>query len=206
MSDKVRLHVKGLTYSERPTGAYALLLESEEDKRKLPIVIGAFEAQSIAIALDKMTRPPRPMTHDLFAAVMESHQIDLTEVVIRDLQDGVFYAILVFSKGGDVRVTDARPSDAIALALRSNCPIYAHRSVMDKASMAESEAKVSAVKVEDAPVEEPSDSSETALETAETKRALGQASAETLDDLLNRALEHEDYELAARIRDELNKR
>lgn len=206
MSDKVRLHVKGLTYSERPTGAYALLLESEEDKRKLPIVIGAFEAQSIAIALDKMTRPPRPMTHDLFAAVMESHQIDLTEVVIRDLQDGVFYAILVFSKGGDVRVTDARPSDAIALALRSNCPIYAHRSVMDKASMAESEAKVSAVKGEDAPVEEPSDSSETALETAETKRALGQASAETLDDLLNRALEHEDYELAARIRDELNKR
>ncbi|MDG1253562.1 MAG: bifunctional nuclease family protein [Schleiferiaceae bacterium] len=206
MSDKVRLHVKGLTYSERPTGAYALLLESEEDKRKLPIVIGAFEAQSIAIALDKMTRPPRPMTHDLFAAVMESHQIDLTEVVIRDLQDGVFYAILVFSKGGDVRVTDARPSDAIALALRSNCPIYAHRSVMDKASMAESEAKASAVKGEDAPVEEPGDSSETALETAETKRALGQASAETLDDLLNRALEHEDYELAARIRDELNKR
>ncbi len=207
MSDKVRLHVKGLTYSERPTGAYALLLESEEDKRKLPIVIGAFEAQSIAIALDKMTRPPRPMTHDLFAAVMESHQIELTEVVIRDLQDGVFYAILVFSKGGDVRVTDARPSDAIALALRSDCPIYAHRSVMEKASMAESEAKIAAVKEEEEDtVEEPSDSSETALETAETQRALGQASTETLEDLLNRALEHEDYELAARIRDELNKR
>ena len=100
MGDKIRLHVKGLTYSDRPSGAYALLLESEEDKRKLPIVIGAFEAQSIAIALDKMTRPPRPMTHDLFAAVMESHQIDLTEVVIRDFQDGVFFALLVFQRGG----------------------------------------------------------------------------------------------------------
>ena len=144
MSDKVRLHVKGLTYSERPTGAYALLLESEGDKRKLPIVIGAFEAQSIAIALDKMTRPPRPMTHDLFASVMESHHIKLTEVLIRDLQDGVFYAVLVFAKGDDVRMTDARPSDAIALALRADCPIYAHQSVMDKASMAESEAKVAA--------------------------------------------------------------
>jgi len=206
MSDKVRLHVKGLTYSERPTGAYALLLESEGDKRKLPIVIGAFEAQSIAIALDKMTRPPRPMTHDLFATVMESHHIVLTEVLIRDLQDGVFYAVLVFAKGDDVRMTDARPSDAIALALRADCPIYAHQSVMDKASMAESEAKVAAANPDESPEDVAADSEESALETAETQRALSQASAETLEDLLNRALEHEDYELAARIRDELNKR
>ena len=206
MSDKVRLHVKGLTYSERPTGAYALLLESEGDKRKLPIVIGAFEAQSIAIALDKMTRPPRPMTHDLFASVMESHHIELTEVIIQDLQDGVFYAVLVYAKGSDVRMTDARPSDAIALALRADCPIYAHQSVMDKASMAESEAKVAAANPDESPEDVAADSEESALETAETQRALSQASAETLEDLLNRALEHEDYELAARIRDELNKR
>ncbi len=206
MSDKVRLHVKGLTYSERPTGAYALLLESEGDKRKLPIVIGAFEAQSIAIALDKMTRPPRPMTHDLFASVMESHHIELTEVIIQDLQDGVFYAVLVYAKGSDVRMTDARPSDAIALALRADCPIYAHQSVMDKASMAESDAKVAAANPDDSPENVATDSEESALETAETQRALSQASAETLEDLLNRALEHEDYELAARIRDELNKR
>ena len=206
MSDKVRLHVKGLTYSERPTGAYALLLESEGDKRKLPIVIGAFEAQSIAIALDKMTRPPRPMTHDLFASVMESHHIELTEVIIQDLQDGVFYAMLVYAKGSDVRMTDARPSDAIALALRADCPIYAHQSVMDKASMAESEAKVAAANPDESPEDVAADSEESALETAETQRALSQASPETLEDLLHRALEHEDYELAARIRDELNKR
>ena len=206
MSDKVRLHVKGLTYSERPTGAYALLLESEGDKRKLPIVIGAFEAQSIAIALDKMTRPPRPMTHDLFASVMESHHIELTEVIIQDLQDGVFYAVLVYAKGSDVRMTDARPSDAIALALRADCPIYAHQSVMDKASMAESDAKVAAANPDESPEDVATDSEESALETAETQRALSQASPETLEDLLHRALEHEDYELAARIRDELNKR
>ena len=206
MSDKVRLHVKGLTYSERPTGAYALLLESEGDKRKLPIVIGAFEAQSIAIALDKMTRPPRPMTHDLFASVMESHHIELTEVIIQDLQDGVLYAVLVYAKGSDVRMTDARPSDAIALALRADCPIYAHQSVMDKASMAESDAKVAAANPDESPEDVATDSEESALETAETQRALSQASAETLEDLLNRALQHEDYELAARIRDELNKR
>jgi hypothetical protein len=203
MGDRIRLHVKGLTYSERPTGAYALLLESDKDKRKLPIVIGAFEAQSIAIALDKMTRPPRPMTHDLFASVMEAHQIDLKEVVIQDLQDGVFFAQLVFERDGEARTTDARPSDAIALALRADCPIYASQSVMDKASLAESEAKVASVQAELSEDELPDGDP---LETPETAQALGKASTDTLNEWLDRALEQEDYELAARIRDELNKR
>lgn len=203
MGDRIRLHVKGLTYSERPTGAYALLLESEVDKRKLPIVIGAFEAQSIAIALDKMTRPPRPMTHDLFASVMEAHDVRLKEVVIQDLQDGVFYAILVFERDGEERTTDARPSDAIALALRANCPIYASSSVMEKASLAESEAKVASVQGETSEDELPDGDP---LETPETAQALGKATEETLNEWLERALEQEDYELAARIRDELNKR
>ena len=203
MGDRIRLHVKGLTYSERPTGAYALLLESDKDKRKLPIVIGAFEAQSIAIALDKMTRPPRPMTHDLFASVMAAHQIDLKEVVIQDLQDGVFFAQLVFERDGEARTTDARPSDAIALALRADCPIYASQSVMDKASLAESEAKVASVQAELSEDELPDGDP---LETPETAQALGKASTDTLNEWLDRALEQEDYELAARIRDELNKR
>ena len=203
MGDRIRLYVKGLTYSERPTGAYALLLESDQDKRKLPIVIGAFEAQSIAIALDKMTRPPRPMTHDLFATVMEAHQIDLKEVVIQDLQDGVFFAQLVFERDGEARTTDARPSDAIALALRADCPIYASQSVMDKASLAESEAKVASVNAELSEDELPDGDP---LETPETAHALSKASTDTLNEWLDRALEQEDYELAARIRDELNKR
>ena len=203
MGDRIRLHVKGLTYSERPTGAYALLLESEVDKRKLPIVIGAFEAQSIAIALDKMTRPPRPMTHDLFASVMEAHDVRLKEVVIQDLQDGVFYAVLVFERDGEERTTDARPSDAIALALRADCPIYASSSVMEKASLAESEAKVASVQSDMSEDELPDGDP---LETPETAQALGKATEETLNEWLERALEQEDYELAARIRDELNKR
>jgi hypothetical protein len=203
MGDRIRLHVKGLTYSERPTGAYALLLESEVDKRKLPIVIGAFEAQSIAIALDKMTRPPRPMTHDLFASVMEAHDVRLKEVVIQDLQDGVFYAVLVFERDGEERTTDARPSDAIALALRADRPIYASSSVMEKASLAESEAKVASVQSDTSEDELPDGDP---LETPETAQALGKATEETLNEWLERALEQEDYELAARIRDELNKR
>jgi hypothetical protein len=203
MGDRIRLHVKGLTYSERPTGAYALLLESEVDKRKLPIVIGAFEAQSIAIALDKMTRPPRPMTHDLFASVMEAHDVRLKEVVIQDLQDGVFYAVLVFERDGEERTTDARPSDAIALALRADCPIYVNSSVMEKVSLAESEAKVASVQSDTSEDELPDGDP---LETPETAQALGKATEETLNEWLERALEQEDYELAARIRDELNKR
>lgn len=203
MGDRIRLHVKGLTYSERPTGAYALLLESETDKRKLPIVIGAFEAQSIAIALDKMTRPPRPMTHDLFASVMDSHDVRLKEVVIQDLQDGVFYAVLIFERDGEERTTDARPSDAIALALRADCPIFASQSVMEKASLAESEAKVASVQADTIEDEIPDGDP---LEAPETAQALGKATVETLNEWLDRALEQEDYELAARIRDELNKR
>jgi hypothetical protein len=143
------------------------------------------------------------MTHDLFASVMEAHQIDLKEVVIQDLQDGVFFAQLVFERDGEARTTDARPSDAIALALRADCPIYASQSVMDKASLAESEAKVAAVQAELSEDELPDGDP---LETPETAQALGKASTDTLNEWLDRALEQEDYELAARIRDELNKR
>jgi len=204
MGDRIRLHVKGLTYSERPTGAYALLLESGTDKRKLPIVIGAFEAQSIAIALDKMTRPPRPMTHDLFASVMDAHDVKLKEVVIQDLQDGVFYAVLVFERNGEDRTMDARPSDAIALALRADCPIYASSSVMGKASLAESEAKTAVLQeVLEEPDELPDGDP---LESREAQQALSKANSNTLNEWLERALEQEDYELAARIRDELTKR
>ena len=133
MDDKIRVEVKGLTYSERPSGAYALLLESVNEKIKIPIVIGAFEAQSIAIALDKMTKPPRPMTHDLFQSMLEKYEINLKEVLIKDLQDGVFYAELVFKSSDTEHQIDSRPSDAIALALRSKCPIYTTKEVLIKA-------------------------------------------------------------------------
>jgi hypothetical protein len=134
---------------------------------------------------------------------MEAHDVRLKEVVIQDLQDGVFYAVLVFERDGEERTTDARPSDAIALALRADCPIYANSSVMEKASLAESEAKVASVQSDTSEDELPDGDP---LETPETAQALGKATEETLNEWLERALEQEDYELAARIRDELNKR
>ena len=193
MDDKIRVEVKGLTYSERPSGAYALLLESVNEKIKIPIVIGAFEAQSIAIALDKMTKPPRPMTHDLFQSMLEKHEISLKEVLIKDLQDGVFYAELVFKSSDTEHQIDSRPSDAIALALRSKCPIYTTKEILIKAGMALS-------------VEKPEHSSSKSPVISIQKKIddLNSISKEKLEELLNKAILSEDYELAARIRDTLN--
>ena len=193
MDDKIRVEVKGLTYSERPSGAYALLLESVNEKIKIPIVIGAFEAQSIAIALDKMTKPPRPMTHDLFQSMLEKYEINLKEVLIKDLQDGVFYAELVFKSSDSEHQIDSRPSDAIALALRSKCPIYTTKEVLIKAGMASSVKKP----------EHPS-SKNPLISNQKKLDDLNSISKENLEELLNKAILSEDYELAARIRDTLN--
>jgi len=193
MDDKIRVEVKGLTYSERPSGAYALLLESVNEKIKIPIVIGAFEAQSIAIALDKMTKPPRPMTHDLFQSMLEKHEISLKEVLIKDLQDGVFYAELVFKSSDTEHQIDSRPSDAIALALRSKCPIYTTKEILIKAGMALSVEK-----------SEHSSSKNPVISNQKKLDDLNSISKEKLEKLLNKAILSEDYELAARIRDTLN--
>jgi uncharacterized protein len=193
MDDKIRVEVKGLTYSERPSGAYALLLESVNEKIKIPIVIGAFEAQSIAIALDKMTKPPRPMTHDLFQSMLEKHEISLKEVLIKDLQDGVFYAELVFKSSDTEHQIDSRPSDAIALALRSKCPIYTTKEILIKAGMALSVEK-----------SEHSSSKNPVISNQKKLDDLNSISKEKLEELLNKAILSEDYELAARIRDTLN--
>jgi len=130
------LTVKGLTYSERPTGAYALLLESEVDKRRLPIVIGAFEAQAIAIALDKMATPPRPMTHDLFLRVLEKANITVDRVEITDLKDRTFYSRLVMKQGMKKLVVDSRPSDSLGIATRVHCPVFIAESIVDEAGVA----------------------------------------------------------------------
>lgn len=194
MEDKILLEVKGLTYSERPSGAYALLLESVEEKIKIPIVIGAFEAQSIAIALDKMSKPPRPMTHDLFQEITNKYQIELKEVLIKDLQDGIFYASLVFNSGNTEQHIDSRPSDAIALALRAECPIFSTKDVLYKAGMTTSlkNLKQTVEKV-------------TITNSSDFLDDLSSISKNKLEEILNNAIVSEDYELAARIRDELKK-
>jgi len=196
----ITLTVKGLTYSERPTGAYALLLEAEVDKRRLPIVIGAFEAQAIAIALDKMSTPPRPMTHDLFAQALAAHDAVLERVVIHALVDGVFYAQLHFAGG---RVLDARPSDAVALAVRLDCPIYATEEVMVQASL---EAEQGAAPKRSKPARTQSAAAGTPTTAPKDDPALARATRDELEAMLEHALTNEDYELAARIRDELTQR
>ncbi len=198
---KVRLTIKGLSYSERQTGAYALLLAEEEGQRKLPIVIGGFEAQSIAIALEKAVSPPRPLTHDLFKNVLGTFQVTIKEVIIHKIKDGVFYASIIAEREGKQEVIDARPSDAVALAVRYQCPIFTTENVLNKAGMIleeEQSEKPNVVRVEE---------EESAVEAQPTsENPIGSASLKDLHRMMQKAVASEDYELAARIRDEIDKR
>lgn len=199
---KVRLTIKGLSYSERQTGAYALLLAEEGGERKLPIVIGGFEAQSIAIALEKAVSPPRPLTHDLFKNVLGTFHVTILEVVIHKIKDGVFFASIIADNNGQQEVIDARPSDAVALAVRFKCPIYTTEDVLKQAGLIldeEQSGKPNVVSTDDAdePVE---------AERSEPASPLHKATIKELNAMMKKAVAGEDYELAARIRDEIDKR
>lgn len=199
---KIPLTIKGLSYSERQTGAYALILAEENGVRKLPIVIGGFEAQAIAIALEKMVSPPRPLTHDLFKHFAEVYNIGLDEIIIHKIKDGVFYANLYCKKDGKEEVLDARPSDAVALAIRFQCPIYTTEEVLQSAGLILQEEGETTVK-DTVPTETKK------VEEAPAKKAenpLKSASVEKLHEMLDKAVKNEDYELAARIRDEIDQR
>ncbi len=199
----VQLSIIGLTYSQTQNNAYALILGEDKGSIKLPIVIGAFEAQSIAIALEKDIQPPRPLTHDLFTSFALTFNIYLKKVMIHKLEDGIFYSYLVCELDGEIHNIDSRTSDAVALALRFNCPIYTYEKILEKAGIIlddqkhkvtkkiESKAKPKPVK------KEPVKSSESDLK---------RLSESALTKKLNLALEKEDYELAAIIRDEINRR
>tara|TARA_B110000438_G_C15579688_1_gene549077 strand:+ start:200 stop:820 length:621 start_codon:yes stop_codon:yes gene_type:complete len=199
----VQLNIIGLTYSQSQSNAYALLLGEEEGPRRLPIVIGAFEAQSIAIALEKELMPPRPLTHDLFTSMALSFNIYLKEVMIHKLKEGIFYSYLVCEQEGEIKQIDSRTSDAVALALRFNCPIYTYTTILDQAGV---------ILEEDTPVHPPQleTSIELDPELEEPKKpkssSFARLSEVALTKRLNQALEKEDYELAALIRDELNRR
>lgn len=199
----VQLSIIGLTYSQTQNNAYALLLGEEDGPRRLPIVIGAFEAQSIAIALEKDILPPRPLTHDLFTSFALTFNIYLKKVMIHKLEEGIFYSYLVCELNEEIHQIDSRTSDAVALALRFNCPIYTYEKILQKAGIIlddqtskltkkiESKSKLKSID------EEPSQSTESDLMRLSDK---------ALTKKLNLALEKEDYELAANIRDELNRR
>lgn len=191
--DKVKLEIAGLSYSQTQSGAYALVLIESGGKRQLPIIIGGFEAQAIAIELEKMT-PTRPLTHDLFKSFAASFSIDVNEILIYNLSEGIFYAKIICERDGIVAEIDARTSDAIAIGVRFNCPIYTFESILSSAgSLMDEEDNV----IEKDHSEENEISSEDHLSSS---------SKEELESQLNNAIENEDYELASKIRDEINKR
>ena len=202
----VRLNIKGISYSQTQSGAYALILSEVDGERKLPIVIGAFEAQSIAIALEKDIRPPRPLTHDLFKNFSDRFDIIVKQVIIHKLVDGVFYASLICESNGKEEIIDARTSDAIALALRFSAPIFTYKNILEKAGIIlKTKPEEDLEKNDDALVfeEAPTEASENDIDEQNNYKNLSLAE---LEDLLKKAVSDENYEIAAKIRDEISKR
>lgn len=205
----VRLNIKGISYSQTQNGAYALILSEVGGDRKLPIVIGAFEAQSIAIALEKEIKPPRPLTHDLFKNFADRFEIVVKQVIIHKLVDGVFYSSIICERDKIEEIIDARTSDAIALALRFKAPIFTYKNILDKAGIflkttpkKKTESKAGN---EEVVIEELISGTD-----KESVKATGEGytkfNLKELNKMLDQAVENEDYETAARIRDEISKR
>ena len=197
----IRLNIKGISYSQTQSGAYALILSEENGKRKLPIIIGAFEAQSIAIALEKDIRPPRPLTHDLFKNFSDRFNITVKQVIIHKLVDGVFYSSLICENNNKEEIIDARTSDAIALALRFSAPIFTYKNILEKAGV-KLNIDLENQKSEDLISDEvPNEKSEDF-----SKNTFNKLSLPELKNLLKKAVDDENYEVAAKIRDEISKR
>lgn len=206
----VRLNIKGISYSQTQNGAYALILSEVEGERKLPIVIGAFEAQAIAIALEKEIRPPRPLTHDLFKNFADRFDIVVKQVIIHKLVDGVFYSSMICERDKIEEIIDARTSDAIALALRFDAPIFTYKNILDKAGIylkggtQEGTGEVEEEESEDEELVSEFLSSQFSSDSREMDYK--KLSLSDLDKMLDEAVKNEDYEKAARLRDEISKR
>ena len=198
----IQLNIKGISYSQTQSGAYALVLTEMEGSRTLPIVIGAFEAQSIAIALETEIRPPRPLTHDLFKTFSDRFSISVTEVVIHKLVDGVFFSSLICRRDGVEETIDTRTSDAIAIAVRFQAPIYTYENILEKAGVFLKIEEEFGIKT---PSESEKDSTELKKLTTK-KETFSAVSIEELHKQLTKAVTDEKYELAAKIRDEISKR
>jgi len=198
----VKLTIKGISYSQTQNGAYALILNEVDGDRKLPIVIGAFEAQSIAIALENEIKPPRPLTHDLFKTFADRFDILVKQVIIHKLVDGVFFSSIICERDKIEEIIDARTSDAIALALRFHAPIFTYQNILEKAGFYNSTDSESNTTMEDGALTGP----ETFGAEEENQSPYKKMSLFELHDQLEVAVQEEDYEKAARIRDEISKR
>ncbi|RYU82436.1 bifunctional nuclease family protein [Hymenobacter persicinus] len=203
---KIQLEILGLSSSQSQSGSFALILGEKTGNRRLPIIIGMFEAQSIAIQIEKIS-PNRPLTHDLFKSFAEHVHVAVLEVLISDLKEGVFYSKIVCTDGATTFELDARPSDAIAIGLRFGVPIFTVESVLSEAGIILSDLDENADDADDDDEDEDDDLTGGGSKPEPTPRdPSGQVSLDELTKMLAQALEKEDYEKAAKIRDELNKR
>lgn len=201
----VKLTIKGISYSQTQNGAYALILNEVDGDRKLPIVIGAFEAQSIAIALEKEINPPRPLTHDLFKTFADRFDIIIKQVIIHKLVDGVFYSSIICERDKIEEIIDARTSDAIALALRFHAPIFTYKNILDKAGIF-LKTNPDTDSLEEELDNALSSNNPFSEESNDSKNIFAKHSLSELHEMLNAAVNDEDYEKAAKIRDEISKR
>lgn len=193
---KIRLNILGLSVSQTQSGAYALVLAEENGDRRIPIIIGPVEAQAIAIQLEGL-KPPRPLTHDLFKNLAFAFDIALLEVTINKLEEGIFYSELLCEMDGKEVKIDSRTSDAVALALRFRCPIYTNEEILKKSGI------VLDLEDEESPVRNFTSKEETNEPEVST---YSQYSVNELNDMINEAIQNEDYEKASVIRDEIKRR
>jgi len=188
---KIELDIIALSHSVTQSNNYAVVLGEQEGVRRLPIVIGGFEAQAIAVAMERMT-PTRPLTHDLFKNTLNIFDIELKEIIINDLLDGVFYAKLICQQNNKLIEVDSRTSDALALAVRFNCPVFTYEFILESAGVV---------------LEGDDEGKQTAPQKRESKKkGLESYSIDTLNKMLEEAIQKEDYEKAAKIRDEMSRR
>jgi bifunctional DNase/RNase len=193
--EKVELEIGGISYSYSQSGAYTLILSESGGQRKLPIIIGQFEAQSIAIEMEKM-KPARPLTHDLFRNFARTFNIKLNEIFINKFEEGVFHSVLIFEKDNQIFSLDSRTSDAVALAIRFNCPIYTSYEIIEEVGVVFDTTDESS----DAETDEGNQP------VVEQQQGLSSLALEELETMLSEAVENEDFELASKIRDEINRR
>jgi len=198
LEDRIELEILGLSSSQSQTGSFALILGEVGGNRRLPIIIGMFEAQAIAIEIEEIA-PNRPMTHDLFKSFAQGFEIDLDQIFISDLKEGVFFAQIHASLGAKEMEFDSRPSDAIAIALRFDVPIYTNEKILSEAGIIISEE-------EEEEEGEGEELVEKAAEILKVEKPLGESTVDELNVLLESALKKEDYEVAAKVRDEINRK
>ena len=198
----VELKIQGISYSDNTSGAFALILQETNGSRKLPIVIGGFEAQAIAIGLEKKIKTSRPLTHELFKSFADKFGIKLNHIIISKLKDGIFFSNIVCENNDDIIKIDSRTSDAIALSIRFNVPIFVKKDILDEAGFDDDEKYSEEINFTDNNFFKDENPDKSYKKSKDIKKI----STNNIKKMLENSLQNEDYEMAARLRDELNSR